>query len=93
MRRSLVYHIRRKYGLKRYEIPSDPARFVHALKDIFGPSGSKIEKEVVLALSAEFKVRLSPSNGLAEAIRKVRGEAERGAISPNRATGRASVFE
>jgi len=71
VRRALVYYMRRKYDLKRYEIPDKPGEFSLALRQVFGKSASGIEHGITEIIVNEFHLGPEMKLNFEKAVRTV----------------------
>ena len=71
-RQSIYWHIEHEYGLKHEQIPGRPKEFTKALKTLFGPGASSLERMIVREINSEFKITGSESFEKAVALARKR---------------------
>jgi len=84
VRRLFIYHMRREFGVKRYEIPQKPTQFIKALRHIFGESAENIETEILKTIELELNLRPKGGEDLLTLFNelKARAEEEKAVIHP-----------
>ena len=70
-RQSIYWHIEHQYGLKREYIPGRPKEFIKALKTLFGPGASPLERMIVREMNSAFKV-VKKAESFEEAVAQAR---------------------
>jgi hypothetical protein len=82
-KQTIYYHLEKKVGLKKDEIPEDPETFSRGLILMFGEEGANIiEKWIIEKLGQSFHLEKQPEMTFAKAINTIRTKQEHNNTDP-----------